>query len=119
MAHSSPMWVMGCGSLKSSVGLISLWISQVHCGSLKSGGVGWVLNRCGLWWVVMALGLRIMVDRCVDCSGGGVEISSFFWVIMWWLFLMDVAIVGGFWRLNFFFPSVVAISCGCGWWWIW
>ena len=73
----------------------------------------------------MALGLRIVMDRCVDLDrcvdrhGGGVEISLFFWVIMWWLFLMDVAIVGGFLRLNFFFfSSVVAISCGCGWWWI-
>ena len=95
MALSSPMWIVGCVSLKSDVGLISLWISQVHCGSLKSGGVGWVLNQCGLWWVVVALGLRIVVDRCVDRSGGGVEISL--------LFLGDY---------------VVAISYGCGYcWW--
>ena len=63
---------------------------------------------------------------------GGIEedkevvgFRGFFLVIMWWLFLVDVAVVGGFWRLKFcfFFPSVVAISCGwgcgCCWWWIW
>ena len=27
----------------------------------------------------------------------------FFLVIMWWLFLVDVAVVGGFWRLKFCF----------------
>ena len=43
----------------------------------------------------MALGLRIVVDRCVDRSGGGVEISLFF--------------LGDY---------VVAISYGCGYcWW--
>ena len=48
----------------------------------------------------MALGLRIMVDRRVDRSDGGVEIGFFFFffffVIMWWLFLVDVAVVNGF-----------------------
>ena len=78
------------------MGLMSLWVSQVHRGSLKFGGVGWVLNQCGSWRVVVALGLRIVVDRRVDCSGGGVEIGFFF-------FLGDYA---------------VAISCGCGYcWW--
>ena len=98
---------MGRGFLKFGVGH-GLWVSQVQRGFdkfvdlssplwlLKSSGVGWVVNQCGLWWVVVALRLRIVVDRCVDRSGGGVEISLFFWVIMWWLFLMDVAIVGGF-----------------------
>ena len=44
VALSSPVWVMGCGSLKSDVGLMSLWVFQVHHGSLNSGGIGWVLN---------------------------------------------------------------------------
>ena len=61
VAFSSPIWVVGCGSLKFGVGLMSLWVSQVHRGSLKSGGVGWDLNRCGSWQVV------------VDCGGSGVE----------------------------------------------
>ena len=56
MALSSPMWVVGCGSLKSGMGLMSLWVFQVHRGSLKSGGVGWVLNWCGLWRVVTGCG---------------------------------------------------------------
>ena len=68
----------------------------------------------------MALGLRIVMDRCVDLDrcvdrhGGGVEISLFFWVIMRWLFLMDVAIVGGFLRLIFFF-----FLCGGYFLWLW
>ena len=56
MALSSPMWVIGCGSLKFSMGLMSFWVSEVHCGSLKSGGVGWVLNQCGSWWVMVGYG---------------------------------------------------------------
>ena len=72
----------------------------------------------------MGLGLRIVVDRHADRGSGGVEISFFFFflVIMWWLFLVDVTVVGGFWRLKFcFFSFVVVVSCGygCGWWWIW
>ena len=43
---------MARGSLKFSVGR-GLWVSQVHRGSLKSGGIGWVLNRCGSWQVVV------------------------------------------------------------------
>ena len=44
---------------------------------------------------------------------GGIEedeevvgFRGFFLVIMWWLFLVDVVVVGGFWRLKFcfFFP---------------
>ena len=41
---------------------------------------------------------------------GGIEedeevvgFRGFFLVIMWWLFLVDVAVVGGFWRLKFCF----------------
>ena len=53
MALLSSMWVVGYGSLKSNVSLMSLWLSQVHRGSLKSSGIGWVLNRCGSWQVVV------------------------------------------------------------------
>ena len=53
VALLSSVWVMGYGSLKSNVSLMSLWVSQVHRGSLKSGGIGWVLNRCGSWQVVV------------------------------------------------------------------
>ena len=55
------------------------------------------------------------------CRSRQWRLVLFFLVIMWWLFLVDVTIIGGFWRLKFCFfsPSVVAISCGCGWWWIW
>ena len=39
-----------------------------------------------------------------------------FLVIMWWLFLVDMVVVSGFWRLLcvFFFLFFVVISCGCG-----
>ena len=47
-------WVLGLSSLAWV--LMSLWVSQVHHGSLKSGGVGWVLNRCGLWQVLVGCG---------------------------------------------------------------
>ena len=62
VSASSLAWVVGrgslkfgvrCGSLKFGVGLMSLWVSQVHRDSPKLGGVGWVLNRCGSWWVVL------------------------------------------------------------------
>ena len=53
---------MGRGSLKSGVGH-GLWVSQVHCGSLKFGGVGWVLNWCGLWWVMVGCGGSRVEDR--------------------------------------------------------
>ena len=46
---------MGRGSLKFGVGG-GFWVSQVHHGSLKSGGVGWVLNRCELWQVLVGCG---------------------------------------------------------------
>ena len=65
MSASSSAWVVGCGSLKFSVGLMSLWVSQVHRDSLKLGGVGWVLNWCGSWWI----GVQI----------AAVEIVFFFW----------------------------------------
>ena len=62
-----------------------LWLSQVWWRWLGFESV----------WIVVALGLRIVVDRCVDRSGGGVEISLFF--------------LGDY---------VVAISYGCGYcWW--
>ena len=39
----------------------------------------------------------------------------FFLVIMWWLFLVDVTIIGGFWRHKFcFFPL-----CGGYFLWLW
>ena len=40
----------------------------------------------------------------------GWRLDFFFLVIMWWLFLVDVTVVGGFWRLKFcFFSFVVAV----------
>ena len=90
---------MGRGSFKSSVGLMSLWVSQVDSGSLKFGGVGWVLNQCGLWRVVVGCGGSGAEDR----GGSACRLrrwrSVFFFfcvVIMWWLFLVDVIVVGGF-----------------------
>ena len=59
VALSSPAWVVGHGSL-------------------KFGGIGWVLNRYGLWQVVVALGLRIVVDQHADHDSEGME-SNFFW----------------------------------------
>ena len=50
VALSSSVWVVGYGSFKSGVGLMSLWVSQVHCGSLKSDGIGWV-------WMVVVWGI--------------------------------------------------------------
>ena len=74
VSASSLAWVVGrdslkfgvrCGSLKFGVGLISLWVSQVHRDSPKLGGVGWGFES--VWIVVsrfvLALGPRIMVDR--------------------------------------------------------
>ena len=63
VALLSSVWVVGYGSLKSNVSLMSLWVSQVHRGSLKSGGIGWVLNWCGSWQVVVgcvALKLKVL-----------------------------------------------------------
>ena len=63
MSASSSAWVVGCGSLKFGVGLMSLWVSQVHRDSLKLGGIGWVLNWCGSWQVVVgcvALKLKVL-----------------------------------------------------------
>ena len=65
----------------------------------------------------MGLGLRIVVDQHADRSDGGVEISFFFLVIMWWLFLVDVTVVGGFWRLKF---CLFSLCGGCFMWlWLW
>ena len=67
----------------------------------------------------MALGLKIVVDRHADRSGGGVEIS-FFLVIMWWLFLVDVAVVGGvFGGLNFVLFCFFFFLCGDYFLWLW
>ena len=54
------------------------------------------MDRGGSWWVVVALGLRIVVDPHVDCGGGDQFFFFFCVVIMWWLFLVDVIVVGGF-----------------------
>ena len=92
---------MGRGSFKSSVGLMSLWVSQVYSGSLKFGGVGWVLNQCGSWRVVVGCG----GSGAKDCDGSackpwrwmcGDRFFFFFLVFMWWLFLVDMAVGGGF-----------------------
>ena len=98
VAFSSSVWVVGYGSFKSGVGLMSLWVSQVHHGSLKSDGIGWVLNWCGSWRVVVGYGGYVAKDH-----GGSVctlwwwtRGDRIFFVIMWWLFLMDVAVVNGF-----------------------
>ena len=43
--------------------------------------------------------------------------SAFFFVIMWWLFLVDVAVLGGFWRLKF---CLFSLYGGCFMWlWLW
>ena len=72
------------------------WV--VGHGSLKFGGIGWVLNRYGSWQVVVAWGLRIVVDQHADHDSEGME-STF--------------LGGGG-------DYVVAISCGCGccWWFL-
>ena len=67
---------------------------------------------------VLALGLRIVVDRRANRGSGD---WIFFLVIMWWLFLVDVTIIGGFWRHKFCFFSplwwlflVVVVGGGFG-----
>ena len=80
-----------------------------------------------LVWIVAGLGGSRVEDRGGSACRprqwrGGDQLFFFFLVIMWWLFLVDVTVVGGFWRLKFcFFSFVVVVSCGygCGWWWIW
>ena len=52
-----------------------------------------------------------MIDRFFVCVC--VLFSLLLLVIMWWLFL----VFEGF--FVFFFPSVLALSCDCGWWVVW
>ena len=92
------------------------------------------MDRGGSWWVVVALGLRIVMDRRANRGGGCVEILFFFffwglcggyflWIWLsvvvfrglnfvffplWWLFFVVVVVVGGG-----FGDLSCGFSCGC------
>ena len=118
---------MGCG----------LWVSQVQCGFDEFMGLSspsWLSQVRWHWlgfelvWIVvsrfvLALGLRIMVDRRADRGSGDWFFFFFWWLCggcFLWMWLLLVVFGGlNFVFFLFFFPFVVAISCGCGWWWIW
>ena len=127
---------MGCGLWLSQV-RCGLWVSQVRCGFDEFMGLSspsWLSQVRWRWlgfelvWIVvsrfvLALGLRIMVDRRADRGSGDWFFFFFWWLCggcFLWMWLLLVVFGGlNFVFFLFFFPSVVAISCGCGWWWIW